>query len=292
MVDYYDCPNYLDGTWKLICEDDHEKQCILCGKVFKGYWGMRLQAGGAHYERHKLFEKGIVLPSGKTISPNELKEYQPLSWFNIRASSKWKPIFRGQYMIGFGTGTPGYKNRSVIKDINYTYFSCKKCGERIIDCYFCNRVIFGDRDDPDRVSHKCPYCEQFSCNLCWNSSLGMCKKCGSLYNWLKEKLDSSGITEYPNFTHEWNWNRQQQPPIVDKMIRAGILGSVEIEGWTIYTRNYREEQKMKLAKAQSQQQSQQVIIQQFGSESMKHCIHCGKMIKGAAKFCDECGGRQ
>ena len=53
-----------------------------------------------------------------------------------------------------------------------------------------------------------------------------------------------------------------------------------------------------------QQQSQQVIIQQAPqipvpqtpapetSTNLKHCIHCGNMIKRAAKFCDECGKGQ
>lgn len=43
-----------------------------------------------------------------------------------------------------------------------------------------------------------------------------------------------------------------------------------------------------------QQQSQQVIVQQAASPQieMKHCIHCGKLIKSNAKFCDDCGGDQ
>lgn len=53
-----------------------------------------------------------------------------------------------------------------------------------------------------------------------------------------------------------------------------------------------------------QTQSQQVVIQQAPqipvpqtpvpetSTNMKHCIHCGNMIKRAAKFCDECGKGQ
>jgi len=53
-----------------------------------------------------------------------------------------------------------------------------------------------------------------------------------------------------------------------------------------------------------QQQTQQVIIQQAPqipvpqtpapetSTNMKHCIHCGNMIKLAAIFCDKCGKEQ
>ncbi len=53
-----------------------------------------------------------------------------------------------------------------------------------------------------------------------------------------------------------------------------------------------------------QQQTQQVIIQQAPqipvpqtpasetSTNMKNCIHCGALIKPAAKFCDECGKGQ
>ena len=53
-----------------------------------------------------------------------------------------------------------------------------------------------------------------------------------------------------------------------------------------------------------QTQSQQVVIQQAPqtpspqtptpetSTNMKHCIHCGNMIKLAAKFCDKCGKEQ
>ncbi len=48
-----------------------------------------------------------------------------------------------------------------------------------------------------------------------------------------------------------------------------------------------------------QQQTQQVIIHQAPQipvpqtpTGMKHCIHCGALIKPAAKFCDECGKGQ
>jgi len=49
----------------------------------------------------------------------------------------------------------------------------------------------------------------------------------------------------------------------------------------------------------SQTQSQQVVIQQAPQipvsqtpNGMKHCIHCGNMIKLAAQFCDKCGKTQ
>jgi len=54
----------------------------------------------------------------------------------------------------------------------------------------------------------------------------------------------------------------------------------------------------------SQTQTQQVVIKQAPqipvpqtpapetSTNLKHCIHCGNMIKRAAKFCDECGKTQ
>jgi len=53
-----------------------------------------------------------------------------------------------------------------------------------------------------------------------------------------------------------------------------------------------------------QQQTQQVIIQQTPqipvpqtpapetSTNMKHCIHCGKLIKSVAQFCETCGKTQ
>jgi len=62
--------------------------------------------------------------------------------------------------------------------------------------------------------------------------------------------------------------------------------------------------RLKVAEQSKQQQSQQVVIQQAPqipvtqtlapetSTNMKHCIHCGNMIKLAAKFCDKCGKGQ
>lgn len=57
--------------------------------------------------------------------------------------------------------------------------------------------------------------------------------------------------------------------------------------------------RLKVAEQSKQQQSQQVVIQQAPqtpvpetSTNMKHCIHCGNMIKLAAIFCDKCGKEQ
>ncbi|MGB5912465.1 MAG: hypothetical protein WBH31_14840 [Promethearchaeia archaeon] len=63
--------------------------------------------------------------------------------------------------------------------------------------------------------------------------------------------------------------------------------------------NYVMRMKMVEKQKAQQAQSQQVVIQQVPQTQisqtptgMKHCIHCGKLIKSIAQFCEACGKEQ